>query len=320
MSAIALSSPGGRSRRRPHPLVAAAAALGLVIVAIVSVDLLTPTHYESGSPSNASSPTGLAGYATLLQIAGHHTSTASVGPAGAALDPADSAVMLGSPRLGAADISALRRFVIAGGELITHGPAGWLAALIPSPPRWAQGGQPVANALVPVPEDTGVSQIRTTSAGVWTSAGSALPVVGNSAGSVLVLATLGSGRIALLSDPSPLQNQLLASSDDAALGLALAGPASRPIVFIVPIAGTSTSGGLAALPLRWKWLLGGLVLAALALIAARFRRLGDAAPRPPAPLPPRLAHVQALGAAIGRAADAETIATRTRERFAKQAI
>jgi hypothetical protein len=294
-------------------------ATGLVVVAIVSVDLLTPTHYEPGSPSNASSPSGLAGYATLLQLAGHRTSIASAGPADANLEPADTGVMLGNPRLSATDINALHRFVSAGGELITRGPASWLAALVASPPKWAQGGQPVASALVPVPEDDGVSQIRTVSSGIWTSAGSALPVVGGSRGSVLVLATLGRGRIALLSDPSPLQNQLLASSDDAALGLALAGPASRPIVFIVTTAGTSTSGGLAAIPLRWKWLLGGLVLAALALIAARFRRLGDPAPRPPAPLPPRLAHVQALGAAIGRAGDADTVATRTRERLAREA-
>jgi hypothetical protein len=313
MSTVALPTPSGR--RRPHVLVAAAAVLGLLIVAIISVDLLTPTRYEPGSPSNASSPTGLAGYATLLQIAGHRTSTASVGPAGADLHPNDTAVMLGGPQLDAADISALRAFVSAGGELITSGPATWLGALIPSPPSWAHGGRPVASALVPVPEDDGVSQIRTASNGIWTSAGSALPVLGDSPGSALVLATLGSGRIALLADPTPLQNQLLASADNAALGLSLAGPSSRPIVFIAPIAGTPASGGLAALPLRWKWLLGGLVLAALALIAARFRRLGDAAPRPPAPLPPRLAHVQALGAAIGRSSDADTVAARVRERL-----
>lgn len=304
--------------RRPHILVAAAAALGLLIVAIISVDLLTPTRYEPGSPSNASAPTGLAGYATLLQIAGHRTSTADAGPAGADLRPGDTAVMLGNPALSAADVTALRRFVSAGGELIARGPASWLGELIASPPSWAPGGESLANPLVPVPEDDAVSNVQTASDGIWTAAGSALPVIGNSDGSVLALATLGSGRIALLSDPSPLQNQLLASASNAALGLSLAGPSSRPIVFIVPTAGASTSGGLGALPLRWKWLLVGLVLAGLALIAARFRRLGDAAPRPPAQLPPRLALVQALGAAIGRTSDAGAVEILTRDRLSKE--
>jgi hypothetical protein len=313
MSAIAVT--GRHGTNRPHALVAAAGALGLVILAIISVDLLTPTQYAPGSPSDAKSPTGLAGYATLLGFAGHRISTASVGPAEADLRPDTTVVMLGNPQLDTADVSALRRFVAAGGELIVRGPAGWLGALVPSPPTWAQGGQPVAGALVPVPEDDGVRLIQTASDGIWTRAGSALPVLGDSAGSVLALSTLGSGRIVLLSDPSPLQNRLLASADDAALGLSLAGPASRPIVFIAP-SGSATSGsGLAALPVRWKWLLGGLVLAALALIAARFRRLGDPAPRPPAALPPRLAHVQALGAAIGRTADADTVAAEVRKRL-----
>jgi hypothetical protein len=313
MSAIGVT--GRPETHRPHALVAAAAALGLVILAIISVDLLTPTQYAPGSPSDAKSPTGLAGYATLLAFAGHRISTVSVRPAEADLRPDTTVVMLGNPQLGPADVNALRRFVAAGGELIVRGPAGWLGALLGSPPTWANGGQPVASALVPVPEDDGVSVIQTASDGIWTQAGSALPVLGDGSGSVLVLATLGSGRIVLLSDPSPLQNRLLASADDAALGLSLAGPASRSVVFIAPTTGTSSSGGLAALPLRWKWLLGGLVLAALALVAARFRRLGGASPRPPAQLPPRLAHVQALGAAIGRTADADTVAADVRKRL-----
>src|SRR5207249_7350779 len=90
------------------------------------------------------------------------------------------------------------------------------------------------------------------------------------------LGAVGRGRVALLADASPLQNRFLGEADDAALGLALAGPRKRPVAFVESVHGYGRASGVRAIPTSWRWALGGLVLAALVLIWARGRRLGPA--------------------------------------------
>jgi hypothetical protein len=120
--------------------------------------------------------------------------------------------------------------------------------------------------------------------------------------SLLNAGTLGGGRVELLADPSPLENRLLVSADNAAFSVSLAGASGRPVAFEEGVHGYGEATGLAALPARWKWALAGLVLAALAGVAARFRRLAPPDPEGPATLPPRRQHVEAMAIALARTA------------------
>ena len=129
------------------------------------------------------------------------------------------------------------------------------------------------------------------------------------------------GRIALVADPSPLQNRLLAEADNAALALALAGPG--PVTFVESVHGYGAETGLAALPDRFQWALILLGLSGLLLIAARWPRLGPAEP-PEEPLfPPRREYVDALAATLARSRDraaaVESVRVAARERLARRA-
>jgi hypothetical protein len=140
---------------------------------------------------------------------------------------------------------------------------------------------------------------------------------------VLSVATVGRGRVALLADPSPLQNRLLDEAGNAALGLALAGPPGRRVVFAETVHGFGEERGLAALPERWKWTLAGLLLAAVAWVASRIRRLGPAEDeRRPLP-PPRRAYVDAVAAALARtrkpSVTADRVSAAVRRRVARRA-
>jgi hypothetical protein len=284
-------------------LLALAAAFAALAVAAVVVNGLTPGQGGSTSSSYASAPDGLGAYAELLTRSGHpvtrlRTALANAQP----LDPGRTLVMLDPETVAPSDVTALRQFVSGGGRLVAGGgsPGRWLAGLLPDPPSWSPDGSSLASPLVPAPEIAGVTRVRSAGQGSWRNAHAALPVLGAASGSLLTVARLGRGRVALLADTSPLQNRFLASADDAALALALAGPPGRPVEFSENVHGYGTARGLAALPTRSKWALVGLLLAAVALIAARIRRLGPPEPPARAELPPRRAHVEALALALSR--------------------
>jgi len=183
-----------------------------------------------------------------------------------------------------------------------------------------EGRPPVARVLAPAPETGAAANVRTAGDGHWRAAGDAQPVVGGPGGAVVLVRTAGRGRIALVADPSPLQNRLLDQADNAALALALSGPG--PLTFVESAHGYGTATGLAALPARFRWALALLGLSALALIAARWPRLGPVEP-PDEPLfPPRRAYVDALAATLAkthdRAAAIQSVRSAARERLARR--
>ncbi len=290
-------SPRTRQALKVLGVLAAAA----VIVA-AAINQLTPSSSGPTSSSYASSADGLGAYAELLAKLGHGVSRLRVAPSRAALDPRQTVVFLDPNLVLRSDVAALRRFVVAGGRLIAGGrePGAWLSELIGDAPSWRPTGATASRPLLPVPETAGVDLVQSAGEGSWADPGATLPAVGGPRRSLLTVITLGSGRIELLADPSPLQNRLLADADNAQLGLGLAGEPGRPVAFEEAAHGYGSSRGLAALPTRWKWALLGLVGAALLGVAARFRRLGPPAPAAtPAP-PPRRVHVEALASALAR--------------------
>jgi hypothetical protein len=280
-------------------------ALVIIVIAFALVaavvERLTPHSSGPASSSYATSADGLAGYAELLTKAGHSVTRLRIAPARAALDPRETVVLLDPSVVLPDDVSALRRFVAAGGRLIAGGPepGAWLSELIGNSPVWSAAGQTTSTPLVPVAETGGVGVVQSAGEGTWSDAGGTLPVLGDPRSSLLTVTSLGAGRISLLADSSPLQNRLLADADNAQLGLSLAGP-GRPVAFDEAAHGYGHSSGLAALPTRWKWALIGALAAALLAVAARIRRLGPAQPPPAVALPPRRAHVEALASALAR--------------------
>jgi hypothetical protein len=105
--------------------------------------------------------------------------------------------------------------------------------------------------------------------------------------------------LVLVADPSPLRNRSIGLADNARFALGLAGATERPVRFVERIA-SPPGEGLAALPSEWLWAFGGLLLAALALVAARARRLGPPERQARDLPPPRRRYVDAIAASLAR--------------------
>jgi hypothetical protein len=306
----------------------------VVVVAIVIVWNLLAEGVDriggqpSGPPSStyATTPNGVAAYADLLASRGHKVSRLRTDPADAALDPRATVVMLDPISVSPQDMAALRRFAEAGGRLVVGGPApGWVDALLDDPPTWTSEGSMRAGPLAPTAEVLGVRTVRTAGAGSWRDAGESLPALGTGTSALLLIASPGEGRVALLADVSPLQNAFLDEADNAALGLTLAGEPERPVQFVESVHGYGRATGLAAIPTRWRWVLGGLVLAALLFMLARGRRLGPPERKARDLPPPRRQYVESLATTFAKtkgaapAAAVPILQRAARERLTRQA-
>jgi hypothetical protein len=307
-------------------------AVALVVAVVVGWNLvalgLDRTGGRPGGPRSstyATAPEGLAAYADLLRRAGHPVVRLRATPREAALDPAATVVLLDPPALAAADVEALRRFVDGGGRLVAGGADSndWLDGLLDDDPVWDTVGVRRAAPIAPVPEVDGIADVRSAGEGSWRETGEALPVLAGDAGVLVAVATPGLGRLVLVADASPLQNRLLPTADNAALGMVIAGESGRAIVFVESVHGYGEATGFAAIPTRWRWALGGLAVAALLLLLARGRRLGPPEREARALPPPRRHYVEALAATLAKtkhpAAAVAPVQQSARERLARVA-
>jgi hypothetical protein len=300
---------------------------GLVVFDLALQALGNVTGGTPGGPrssSYATGRTGLGAYAELLGKAGHPVSRPRGLPRSLRLGRGATVVLLDPAFVQRDDARALAAFVRRGGRLVAGGASsGWLGYLLSDRPRWTSSAPGRVRQLAPAPELDGVRRVTTAGEGAWDDTGQALPLLGDRDGALLAAARLGRGRVLLLADPSPLQNRLLGESDNAALGLALAGARGRPVAFLETYHGYGRSSGLAALPTSWKVLLGVLALAALTYMVARGRRLGPPEAEGRALAPPRRAYVDALGAALARTRRpheaVEPLRLRGRARLARRA-
>jgi hypothetical protein len=283
--------------------------VGVIIAVNAALTLLgSLTGGTPGGPRSSSYATGgdgLAAYASLVARAGHPVRRLRAPAAKTALDPAATLVLLDPAFPTPDDSRALARFVAAGGRLVAGGTESevWLRRIVAHAPAWSPDGVRDAFALVPIPEPGGRNQAEAAAGGFWVTPGSALPAVAGGGRTLLAVATIGAGRVLLLADASPLDNDLLGEADNAAFGLGLAGPRNRPVVFAESYHGYGKSSGVAAIPTRWKTLLVLGILAGLVLMLARGRRLGPAEPEERELAPPRRDYVDALASLIGRARD-----------------
>ncbi|MGH8993956.1 MAG: DUF4350 domain-containing protein, partial [Acidimicrobiia bacterium] len=263
-----------REGRPPRSVLAAGALL-----AVATVVSLLPERGGAGSPSSSygTGPTGSGAYAELLGRFDHRVERIR-----GKLDRADlaagSTLVILDAGLDDAEVERVARFVRAGGRLVAGGArAGlWLEEVVPGVPAMTPAPALVATATGGAPESEGIGEVRLAGFGTLAGPGELEPLlVGREDGApVAVVGDVGAGRVVVLADATPLQNILLGVADNAAFGLALAGPAGTPVVFAEGPHGYGTATGLAALPVRWRVALGGLALAAAVWLVARSRRLG----------------------------------------------
>jgi hypothetical protein len=295
-------------------LVAFVIALNVLLALIHSLFGGTPGGPTSSS--YATSRTGAAAYASLLGRVGHRVERVRGDAAVAELDPASTVILLDpATPVAADDAASLRRFVAAGGRLVVGGAAGgWLDRIVPGAPVWSPTPAPAQRPLAPSPALARVHRLELTGRGSW-EGGAALPLLGDSERALLALATVGAGRVWLLADAAPLQNRLLARADNAALGLALAGPRARDVAFLEGYHGYGTTTGLAAIPARWWIAFGLLALATLTLMLASGRRFGPPQASERELPPPRREYVESLGGVLARSRPREAAIRPVRARL-----
>lgn len=306
--------------------------VGLVVVvfalnlAAIAAGSLSPPSPE-GPPSSSYSTTdaGVGAYADLLEDRGYDVRRQRGSLADAVLRPGETLVLLDPEDLPPDEVDAVRRFVVDGGRLVAgaHGPA-WLPGLLGDAPTWVdRPADGEDRPFVPVPEVRGVERVTAPGAGSWDDPGRALPVLGTPSRTLLVVTTLGRGRIALLADTSALRNAWLDQADNAALGVALAGETGGTVVFAEGVHGFGAARGLAAIPVRWRWALVLAGAAGLVWVASRVRRVGPPERGSRALPPPRREFVDAVAAALGRSDDrgeaVEPVRDAVRERIAVRA-
>jgi hypothetical protein len=293
-----------RARLPADPRVRAAlvVAAALVVFAAVLevVARLTPSPHGPTSSSFATSSTGMAAYASLLDHNGVAVSrlTAPI----AARTPARGAtlVILDPDVVEPGEAAAIGRWVRAGGRLLAGGAsdASWLDGVLSHPPQWRPVEPETAHPLVPVADTVGVRSVVARDGGGWRRLGATLPILGPKDAPLAVIARDGHGSVVLLADASPLQNRALGVADNAAFGLNLA--AGRPVAFLETVHGYGVRRGLKALPDEVKWSLLGLLLAGLLALWTAGRRLGPAEQDDTPPPPARIEYVEALAAALAR--------------------
>lgn len=280
-------------------VVAVLAGLGAMVLALVAArpDSIERRFAPPGS-SYGFEAAGAAAYAELLDGAGYDITRVRTPVAERAPDTDSTVVVIDAFRLGRDDEAVLDAFVAAGGRLIVvTTEIGFLD--LPAP---VSRDPFLALQLFPHPELDGVGRLQTNGAGVWPDAGPLLPLYGDTASVVVAGAEIGAGRVYAVAD-GILSNTGLARADNAALGLAMAGGADRPVLFLEYPHGYTRSTGVAALPSRWRWALSGLLLAGVVWLIANGKRLGPPEDVERRLAPPRVRYVDALATGLSRSRD-----------------
>ena len=277
--------------------VLVAVVVGLNLVFFV-VDLLFGGPGGPRSSSLATSGDGLAAYSDLLELNDHPATAVRTNDVGAT-----HTAILAEPEAFDQDAAeALRRFVHEGGRLIAGGPSAveWLELVSSDAPSWAPSGSSRFVADPSASDTKGIRSIETTSGGVWTDLGSGRAVVGQPPSVLVAEDDVGDGTVVAIADVSFLHNANLARAENAALGLVLAGEHERPVSFLESVHGFGDARGWSAIPVRWRWAIAGVGMAALVFMWARGRRLGPPEGAASPPPPPRRAYVDALAGALAR--------------------
>jgi len=289
----------GRAQRIGLVVVAAVVAVNVVLSALGDVVPRSPGG--PGSSTYGTAGDGLAAYADLLEESGHDVTRlrSRVTPADL---PADATAVVADPaHLTRAEAAALGRFLVSGGRLVVSGEAAVpLVVGVTGESVGLDRLDSVAELQVWIPTTyTGAATTLSGDGGHrWASTGPLIPLAGVDGRATLLTVPVGEGRLLALADTGPLLNRHLAQLDNAALGLALAGP-DRPVVFVESVHGYA-GGGLGAVPTGWRWAAGGLGVALVLGLWAAGTRFGPPEPAERTLRPPRRDYVDAVAATMRR--------------------
>ena len=245
---VAVARPEGRWRRVPL-----GARIGIVVVCtLLGINLLgqfvqsstgggeTPSGKRSSA--YATKNDGLAAYAELLGHEGYAVERTRGPLSDARLDPSRTAVILDPETISRDDADVLLTFLVNGGRLVIGGTfPSYFSSLTDHPPEWDPSATTdwthVASSLKPI------ARIVTNGDGRFIDVGLTHPLVGDEGDALVTETTVGRGTVVFVADASPIQNRLLATADNAALGLALAGDPGRTVVFPEGVHGYGPSRG-----------------------------------------------------------------------------
>lgn len=280
--------------------------LGTAVLLIIVVSFWRQAGDGGGGCSRATAQAqtcdgGLDLFAALLQVEGNQVRRASSRLSDRDLADADTLVVVDPVARRAADAAVIRRYLDRGGRVVAGpGQALQVAGAPPSGPTRSAGGGTSFLPLVPISEVASVDRVQTAGRGAWTKVGAFLPGLGSKQGALLLAGRVGAGRLLLLADLSALDNDHIAKDANAALAVSLVGDKPGSVLVLESPAAFSAPTGLAAIPIRWRWTLVGLLASALVAMLAVGRRLGPPE-YPDRELPPaRVAHATAIGGLLSR--------------------
>jgi len=252
---IALNSLDSNDRR----LLIAALATMLFLVGVTYALGPAPAQKSMGFPSSYSS--GWAGAKAaflLLNQLGYRAERWEKAPEELPTQAVGTILILAEPfeKPSSADLTALRRFVSAGGRVLVTGASG--ARLVPEatanePERWNPESK-TYSALLPSPLTRGAPAISMVAADKWTAENeSHLFVYGTEEAPVAVSYHVGKGEVIWWASPSPLTNAGLCESENLAFFLNAVGPSSSYVLWDEYFHGARASMGsyLARTPLPW---------------------------------------------------------------------
>ena len=281
---------------------ARAAMIFIALVVLLNVVALALGGNQPGPPSSSYStdPEGVAAFAELLDRSGYRLERLRAPLGEAPLDPASTLVLLDAAPPSIEAEEDLERFVEDGGRLILGGAGSrWVRRMLDPPPQSVDLGLPSSRPIFPVAETSGVAEVTAGGTRSFSDTGTGVAILGDDKLASVVVATLGEGRVILLADASIVHNERLDRADNARFAVNLVGDPDRAVVFIDSVHGY-TSTGLGAVPISWRWTLGGLVAAALVFMWARGRRLGPPEEPDRELAPARLLYVQAVAGTLRR--------------------
>lgn len=276
----------------------------LVIVGFVrSTGEQQPQTGPSGS-SYATHSSGAAALAALLERNGYEVSQLRTPVAELPPSPDDVLVVIGGYRLEHDDIDPITRFVSGGGRLVAVDSS--LNGIVASPPDVHTSTRLPAQALL----NSGPFRTFDTAFPeyVWSDAGSLLPLVGNTDGTLVGITYIGDGTVVAIADAGIIENGELNQADHALLAMQAIGDPTGTVRFVEYIHGFTRPTGLSALPTRWKQALFVLAAAGTLWLIARGKRF-EPVEESGRPLPPpRAAYVDALAFTLAAGKDPEASA------------
>jgi hypothetical protein len=303
-----VSSPAPRSfRDRWNGFGKGPRALLVILVIFIAANVVlsiidsATRGADETSPASSSLSTGsrgLAAYSSLLRHFGISVRQQRGSIDDATLDPSATLVLLDPGSVGETAAHRLRQFVEHGGRLVAGGSnPRWLDSLVTNPPTWSSDARRHYPAASGEPEQRGFHTVQTDAEGSWQDPGGAAVIAGTADDSLALATNVGSGRLILLADSTPLQNALLDHADNAGFAVSIVG-GNHQVVFAEGVHGFGNDTGLAAIPTRWKLAIALTLLAALLLMLAQGRVIGGPEEVRRSLPPARGAYVTALAQVI----------------------